>query len=429
MSPSKLRLAIIGGGIGGLTFAVALKECTNIQVDLYEQAHQITEIGAGITLWHRGYEILKLLGLKEDLLRLFNEGPEDVDEQKLSFQYRLSDRKDGLEYFKLYTKGGGRLFHRQEIQQMLLKHIPDFVTVHLSHQLQCCEEGHDSVKLIFKDKSEATCDILVAADGVKSVTRQSIPNDGIFYTGTDVYRGLISKEKFTKLYPDHTCLGHPTLFCGKSKYIVSYPISQGQTINVAASVTKLDDEGKPFIGPEVRKSTTKELVGLFAGWEDQAVQLLENMENPVCYVLQELHPMKTYVSHRIALVGDAAHAMTPYLAAGAGQALEDGYVLGQLFSQAGPENWLRVLKAYDLVRRPLGNKLQQDSRVQGLYVQLNAPGFELVKEVGQDLTPEQMNVLRKTVAKHWLWLDEDVGQGLARAVEYLNEGKDKTGAQ
>ncbi|KAJ3994329.1 hypothetical protein F5050DRAFT_532569 [Lentinula boryana] len=420
MTPSKVRVAIIGGGIGGLTFAVALKECSNLQVDLYEQAHQITEIGAGITLWHRGYEILKSLGMKDDLVKLLNEESEDLDKEKLSFQYRLSDRKDGVEYFRLYSKGGGRLFHRQEIQQMLLKHVPEFVTIHLSHQLKRCEEGQDSVRLMFKDGSQATCDIVIAADGIKSVVRDSIPNDGVWYTGTNVFRGLIPREKLEKLYPDHSCLEHPTLLCGKSQYIVSYPISQGRTINVAACVTKLENEGKPLNGSEARKSTTQEVLDLFVGWEDQAVQLIEN---PVCYVLQELHPLKSYISRRIALVGDAAHGMTPYLAAGAGQAIEDAFILGRLFSEAGPENWARAFEAYNLVRQPLGNKLQLDSRSQGLYLQLNAPEFENVREMGQDLTHEQIEILRKAFTKHWSWLKGDVNQELTRASEFLNSAK------
>ncbi|KAJ3732450.1 hypothetical protein DFJ43DRAFT_1074042 [Lentinula guzmanii] len=422
MTPSKVRVAIIGGGIGGLTFAVALKECSDLQVDLYEQAHQITEIGAGITLWHRGYEILKSLGMKDDLVKLLNEESKDLDKQKLSFQYRFSDRKDGVEYFGLYSKGGARLFHRQEIQQMLLKHVPEFVTIHLSHQLERCEEGQDSVRLIFKDGFEATCDIVVAADGIKSVVRDSIPNDGVLPMGTNVFRGLIPREKLEKLYPDHSCLEHPTFLCGKSQYIVSFPISQGRTINVGACVTKLENEGKPLNGSGVRRSTTQEVLDLFVGWEDQAVQLIENMENPVCYALQELHPLKTYISRRIALVGDAAHGMTPYLAAGAGQAIEDAFILGRLFSEAGPENWARVFEAYNLARQPLGNKVQLDSRSQGFYLQLNAPEFENVRE-SRDLTHEQIEILRKSFTKHWSWLNGDVDQELTRASEFLNSAK------
>ncbi|KAJ3711982.1 salicylate hydroxylase [Lentinula raphanica] len=420
MASSKLRLAIVGGGISGLTLAVALKDCRNIQVDIYEQAHEISEIGAGITLWQRGQEILESLGLKEDLLKVINEEPEELDKQKLAFQYRLSDRADGFNFYNLYSKGGGRYFHRQEIQQLLLKHVPDFVTVHLSHQLKRCEEAQDSVKLIFKDESEATCDILIAGDGIKSVVRNCISNEGPSYTGTDVYRYLIPKENLAKVAPNHSCLEHPSVLCGKSQYIVSYPISHGRFINVAACVTIPENEDKPLPGPEVRKATTKEVVDHFKGWETEVVQLLEKMENPVCYVLRELHPLKTYITRRIALIGDAAHGMTPFLGAGGGQAIEDAYVLGRLFSEASPENWLRVLEAYNLVRLPTANKIQHDSHVQGHYVQLLTPEFENIKGMGQELAPEQMNLLLQVSTKHWSWLDTDEAeQDLTRAIEYL----------
>ncbi|KAJ4481052.1 hypothetical protein J3R30DRAFT_2395837 [Lentinula aciculospora] len=214
-SSKKLRIAIIGGGIGGLTCAVALKDCPNIELDLYEQAAHITEIGAGITVWPRTWMCLKSLGLERDLLAILPE--EYSDEPKLAFEFRISDRKEGYTFHKIYAKGGALCFHRQEIQRTLLKHVPESFHIHLSHRLTRCEEDEDCVKMYFKNGLEASCDILIGADGIKSVTRELFPNKGIFYTGSQVFRGLIPKEGLAKSYPTHKSLEGPIQYCGKNK--------------------------------------------------------------------------------------------------------------------------------------------------------------------------------------------------------------------
>ncbi|KIK50756.1 hypothetical protein GYMLUDRAFT_51021 [Collybiopsis luxurians FD-317 M1] len=415
----KLRIAIIGGGIGGLTCAVALKNSRDIEIDLYEQAAQITEIGAGITVWPRTWDILKSLDLEEDLLAVLPE--EYSDEQKLAFEFRISDRNDGFTFHKMYARGGALCFHRQEMQTTLLKHVPETCQIHLNHRLVRCEEKEDSVKLFFKNGEEGTCDVLIAADGIHSVARELIPNGGIFYTGTQVFRGLIPKEKMQKLYPNHRTLRDPVMYAGKNQHIVVYPISGGRIINVVAFFSKLEDEGKPLDGPEIRSATTEEAVDKFSGWEEEVTQLLSSIEKPTRWVIRDLYPMETYVSRRIALVGDAAHNMTPHLGAGAGQAMEDGYILGRLFSEVGSAKWDRVLQAYNLVRHPFGNMVQRNARAQGFYYELNAPGFENIKDKGQELSPEQISILCNTITENWSWWEDDANEDLAQAVEFLNE--------
>ncbi|KIK66771.1 hypothetical protein GYMLUDRAFT_37901 [Collybiopsis luxurians FD-317 M1] len=417
----KLRVAIIGGGIGGLTFAVALKGCRNIEVNLYEQAHQITEIGAGIGVWHRTWEVLKSLELDKELTEQLQEEPNE--DQKPSFEFRLGDRKNGFTFQKIYVKGGVLLFHRQEIQGTLLKNVPDFCKIHLSHRLIQCEEREDSVKLIFENGAETTCDILVGADGVKSAARQGVPNDGFFYPGYNVIRGLIPRDVLAKAYPGHRNLEDPVIYCGKNQHIVAYPISHGQLINVAAFTFDIEAEGKPYHGPGIKPVTNEEIVDAFSGWEDEVVQLLKSIEQPTRWVLRDLHPMDTYVTRRIALLGDAAHAMLPHLGSGMGQAVEDGYILGRLLSHANPQNWLRAVEAYNLVRQPFGNMVKSKSREQGFYYELNVPEFENIKAKGQDLTPDQVHFLSKTIEKNWSWMEDGVDNYLQIAYKFLEQEK------
>ncbi|KIK66776.1 hypothetical protein GYMLUDRAFT_69871 [Collybiopsis luxurians FD-317 M1] len=411
----KLHIAIIGGGIGGLTFGVALKGCSNIQVDLYEQAHRITEIGTGITVWPRTWEILKSLGLEEQLKAQLPEEPDD--KPKLAFEFRLSDRREGFTFHKLFVKNGALGFHRQSLQATLLKNLPDFCTVHLEHHVNRIEESEGSVKLFFRDGSEATCDILVGADGVKSVAREKIPNKGVFWTGTMVYRGVIPREMFAKMYPGHRAINDPIT------HVVTFPISNGQLINVAASSTNLENEGKPF-DPVAPPITKEEILETYSGWEEEVMQLLGCLEKPTHWVLRDLHPLSTYITRRIALLGDAAHAMEPNIGAGAGQAIEDAYVLGTLFRNASTEDWARVLEAYNAVRQPFATMIRNNAREQGFYYELNSPELKALDK-GQVLTPDQLDVLRRNITKNYSWWEDDADIELQRAVKLFNKKEDE----
>ncbi|KAF5383335.1 hypothetical protein D9757_008410 [Collybiopsis confluens] len=419
-----------GGGIGGLTSAVALKHCSSIEIDLYEQATHITEIGAGITVWPRTWEVLKSLGLEQDLLALLPEG--HSDEPKLAFEYRLSDRKEGFTFHKVYARGGALCFHRQEILAALLKHVPESCRIHLSHRLSRYSEETDNVKLWFENGKEATCDLLVAADGIRSVVRDSstsIASKGLFYTGSQCFRGLIPKEKLEKLYPDHRALYSPINYCGKNQHIIVYPISGGKIINVVAFFTRLEEEGRQWEGPGINSATTEDALGQFSGWEDEVVQLLGCIETPTRWAIQDLYPLQTYASRRVALVGTEnfpfiiimaiTYIITGEKGAGAGQAIEDGYILGQLFLNRKSEKWEHVLQAYNFVRQPFVNMIKNMTRIQGLHYELNSPGLDDVTNVGQELSPEQISLLRSGLTENRSWWEADAEEELRRAIEVV----------
>lgn len=96
-------------------------------------------------------------------------------------------------------------------------------------------------------------------------------------------------------------------------------------------------------------------------------------------------------------------------------------MLGRLFSQAS-EKWPLVLQAYNHVRQPLGNKIQRSAREQGLYYDLNAPGFENITAMGQDLTSDQISIMCHTFTENWSWREDDVDEDLKQGVEFLNAG-------
>ncbi|KAJ3805581.1 hypothetical protein F5876DRAFT_69665 [Lentinula aff. lateritia] len=437
--PTKFRIAIVGGGIGGLACAVALKDYTNIEINVYEQAAQITEIGAGVTVWPRTWEILKSLGLEKDLSVLLREPPSNV--QKVAFEMRLSDRKKGFTFRKIFTRDGGFCFHRSNLQSALLRQIISDSSsassscnckIHLSHRLERCEETNDSVKLFFENGYSTSCDMAIGADGIKSVVRKYVVSlsdttglgGQLIFTGSRAFRGLVTRERFERLFPNHRALVNAVMYNGKSKHIVVYPINGGKLINIAAFISQPEGEGKvPPAFHGSRRTTTEEMLDAFSGWEPEAIQLLSTIENPSCWPIQDLHPLKTYTTRRILLLGDAAHAMTPHLGAGAGQAIEDGFVLGYLFSKVvqpsypDPQSLLHIIKIYDKLRRPFANHLQKNSRKQGYYNELDMPEFDDIRNEGQELDAGQIVALGCALRENWdsWWQDcalKDVEEGL-----------------
>ncbi|KAJ4470426.1 hypothetical protein J3R30DRAFT_1218896 [Lentinula aciculospora] len=477
---TKFRIAIVGGGIGGLACAVALKNHPNVEIDLYEQAAQITEIGAGIVIWPRTWDILKSMGLEKDLAVLLKEPPSNV--QKVAFEMRLSDRKEGFTFRKIFTRDGGFYFHRSDLQNALLRQIPESspspfssspgpssrgnCTIHLLHRLTHCEETPDSVKLFFENGFSTTCDLAIGADGIKSAMRKYVVNgfsdvrgarelsglsgcrsheingfngssstrdreeqgrkermeekgkkgeEVLVFTGSKAFRGLVTRERFERLCPGHRALVNAVMYNGKSKHIVVYPINGGRLINIAAFVSHPEDEGKMIIpGLDVPSpATTGEILDAFSGWEPEAIELLRTIENPSCWPILDLRALKTYTSNRILLLGDAAHAMTPHLGAGAGQAIEDAFVLGYLFStlikpnsntQTSTSSLLGLIRIYDAVQRPFATHLQKNCRKQGYYNELNSthiPEFRDILCEGQDLSLEQIIELGSALRENW----------------------------
>ncbi|KAF5350912.1 hypothetical protein D9758_010492 [Tetrapyrgos nigripes] len=456
-TPRKLRLAILGAGIGGLSLATSIAAQWSasagieidqlLSIDVYEAAPEITEIGAGITVWPRTWKVLKAIGLEQDLKAVLTERERrasSTEEQKLAFAFRKADQEDGFEFHRLSTPGGNTSFHRQDVQKTLMDHLPPFCKIHLSHRLSQWSETADEVNLTFENGATASYDMLIGADGINSVTRKCLagqPYNGVFYTGTVAYRGLIPKEKLQEVSPGHRTIEEPTNYCGKSKHIIVYPISQGTIINVVAFCSRLEDEGKSLNGPAVRDSTTEELLEQYKGWEPEVEDLLKCVEKCNCWAIHDLKPLDTFISpqRRVALLGDAGHAMTPHLGAGAGQAIEDAYILGgilarlplfldsntsaltkQNIDQLVPQ----MLQVYDTIRQPFANSIMSRARKQGRYYEFDAEEFIHPSETGQVMSTNDSSWIpllqhKLTDQWSWAWTTPTAKDDLKRADEML----------
>ncbi|KAL6310424.1 FAD/NAD-P-binding domain-containing protein [Sparassis latifolia] len=399
MSPMRFRVAICGGGIGGLSLAVALSKYPDIQVDVYEAAGRFREIGAGVMIWSRTWRILELLGMTSDFSKIAHAPPDGS--LGIGFDYRKSDQPEEGSRFHLFALPYGCIrFHRAHFLDALVDRLPNGVA-HFGKRLRSYSHGssQDSVVLHFADDSSAECDLLVGCDGIKSVVRQkvleeiSLPphfaavglNEPV-WTGTIAYRGLIPVDRLVqKDGSGHRTVETPMMYCGKNKHVVSYSITGGSIVNVVAM------KSEP---------------------ENEVLELLRCVEKPTRWAIHQLRPLPAYVTEKVALLGDAAHAMAPHQGAGAGQAVEDAYVLAELLGhQSTTLSTLPfTLKAYQHVRLPLANRVLTSSSESGRM-------YEFWGTFGDDLQR-----VGRMIERQWDWLTETTPEGEAqRAVVWMEE--------
>jgi FAD-dependent urate hydroxylase len=341
-----LRVAIVGGGLGGLTAGIALTRAGN-EVDLYERAPEITPIGAGISLWPNGVKVMHWLGLGAQLdLRA---PPLDrirylTPDGELLCEIPLDD---------LTRAAGQRVFPlaRTDIQLLLFEHLGR-ERVTLGAACTRVEQDDGGVTLHFADGRSSQADLLVAADGVRSVLREHVlgkpwpPR----YAGGVNWNGLV--EASDALNPP----GAFTIVVGERKRCGLMPVSGDRLYFFFDAPLAIDDVVE-------RGGWRAELRALFHGWEPPARTLIDRLDEDglVRQPLHDLEPLERFVRGRVALLGDAAHAATPMLGQGAAQAMEDAEVLSRCLATTD-FGIPHALERYQQQRRDRAQLVARESR-------------------------------------------------------------------
>jgi salicylate hydroxylase len=343
------RIAIIGGGIGGLAAAATLLQA-GFDVQVYEQAKALGEVGAGINIGPNASRLLHRLGLGEKL-GACGIKPSTFDQRRWDdgrFLVRaplgaLVEEKFGAPY---YT------FHRADLHGALASGLPA-ERVHLGHRFTRLIDHGDRVEAQFDNGTSIAADVLVGADGIHSAVRHALlgPEKPRF-TGCVAYRGLVPADRLTHLKLERTT----TIWMGPARHFVHYFVSAGRLVNFVA-VTEEDSWQRESW---VDRGEVADALAAFADWHAQVRAIIAATDETYKWALFDRTPLSRWSVGRVTLLGDACHPMLTFMGQGAAQAIEDGATLTACLRKV--DDVAAALRLYERLRLPRASRLQTMSQ-------------------------------------------------------------------
>jgi salicylate hydroxylase len=349
------RICIIGGGIGGLTLQIALR-AHGIDSIIFEQAQELTEIGAAVALSANATRLLIGFGLGPDLAAVSTE-PSELIFRRWKDARRLWAHPvgNGGAYREEF---GAPLYgvHRKDLQQILLKAC-DVKRIRFGHRLTDLRAESNHVHLEFSNGATERASLVVGADGIRSVVRGHITGrDDTIFAGTTGFRGLVAREWLPAL-PDP---GAVQFWAGPGAHILHYAIgNKAEFINILAVV-----EGPPRWPNDERWRDDvfgEDIVGRFADWHPAAIELCQALAQREGWGMFAVRPLRRWSHGPIVLIGDAAHGMLPHQGQGANQTIEDAITLAAIIANPPGESVVDSLLVYENVRKPRTRRVQKYS--------------------------------------------------------------------
>ncbi|KAF8590394.1 FAD/NAD(P)-binding domain-containing protein [Ramaria rubella] len=376
------KVAIIGGGMGGLALAVGLIR-GGIKVDIFEQAPKFEEIGAGVGIGANGIRALRSLGILDAVLQ---RAEEPLGLRAFLFLSGLPGHEVIYDYPALDSDMAIAV-HRAHFLDTLVNLVPPEVAHFDKKCTSVSQSSSSGVTITFEDNTTHTADLVIGCDGIKSAIREVVVGKRADpkFTRTVAYRGLIP-EKDALTAANEIVIRRPLAFLGPDGHIIVFPIKGKNLTNIVVFSTdrsKPAEEQAPPPGPWVVPSTQAEMLSHYEGWGPKVLNLLSHIKNPSKWFLHSQEPpLESYVRGKVALLGDAAHSMLPHLGAGAGQAMEDALLLSQLLTHplTNTSNLEPVLEAYDLLRRPRANRVLKASYAAGEVYERVDCSFEKIRQ-------------------------------------------------
>jgi salicylate hydroxylase len=344
-----MKVAIIGGGVGGLTAAMALAG-KDIGVDVYEQASELDAVGASLQLGPNALRLMDDLGLLPALRRI-GVLPDAVDFVRWDDGSLVLHTPMGSDMENHF--GAPQLdFFRPDLHRVLAHSLLSGA-LHLGARAVGVEQEADGVRVLLADGSDARADVAVAADGIRSPIRQQLfgAEEPVF-SGTVVYRGIAPRDRVIAIHPEHVNY----YWLGAYRHGVSYWISAGRLLAVNCAVQHAAWSQESW----TREAPIEEAISYFERWDDALLERMRACEMFLRGAVFVRRPLEHWSAGRVALLGDAAHAMEPFQAQGAAQAVEDAYVLAACLA-GGADDPVGALSRYEAIRRGRAEELQTTS--------------------------------------------------------------------
>jgi salicylate hydroxylase len=349
MTSSPLAIAIVGAGLGGLAAAVALR-AAGFDVDVYEQAPELTEVGGGINLGPNAARVLYRLGLGEGLDR---EAVRPASTHQRRWQDGRTLQRAPLNPRCEALYGAPHLtVHRADLLSIIAAGFPA-ERIHLGHRLLGLAGRGDRAEARFANGARVAADVLVGADGIHSAVRAALlGEEAPRFAGCVAYRGLVPAERIAALELE---LGSQS-WLGPGGHFVHYFVSRGRLLNFVGW-TEHDTWNRE---DWTDRATVDRALAAFEGWHPQVRRIIAAADTCFVWALFDREPLPRWSAGRVTLLGDACHPMYPFMGQGAAQAIEDGATLTACLAAGGDA--AQALRRYEALRRPRVTRLQEMSR-------------------------------------------------------------------
>lgn len=336
-----MKAVVIGAGMGGMTAGIALQR-SGWDVVAYEQVRENKPVGAALTLWPNAVKVLNYLGLGARIAELGG--------QLDSMSYRWMDGRTMCEFSlePLTTQAGQRPYPvaRADLQSMLMEAF-GLGNINFGMKMVAVDSTDDQATVSFADGSTVSADLVVAADGARSVARR-------FVTGQTLERLYSGYVNYNTLVPIDESVGPATqwtTYVGEGKRVSVMPVADGRFYTFFDVPGPIGESIEPGTAPEVLRSH-------FGHWGQPVVTLLDQLDPATVNRVEVLYidPFHTWTKGRVVLVGDAAHNTTPDIGQGGGSAMEDAVVLSRMLAT----NTLGIpdaLRRYAEARSPRAGEL------------------------------------------------------------------------
>ncbi|MFE7329757.1 FAD-dependent monooxygenase [Streptomyces sp. NPDC057565] len=350
MQPSdlnNLKVAIVGAGYGGAAAAKALS-LLGADVDVYEQANQIREVGAGIGLRPSTMNRFRQWGILDAIAKVSS--PSDYFEiLTATGDPIMKETWPGIHDFAEETKT--HLIHRGDFIEALLGVLPEGM-VHLGHKLETIQDRGDRSVLTFAGGETVEADLVVGADGIKSVVRRQLFSDkGPVFSGEHAYRTVIPADDAHGMVVDDNL----RMYIGRGTKIYLLPLRHRNQVSFDITALCPDSTWAPQV-------TKDDLLATVEGFDERLVNITRDLDMNTVSVraVYDIDPVDTWHSDSVVLVGDAAHSMLHHQGQGANSAIEDAGALADALRQA--DSLKEALALYQTTRKPVTDELQRISR-------------------------------------------------------------------
>ncbi len=367
------RIAIIGGGMGGLAAAIALTRIAGVDVTVFEQAGSLGEVGAGVTVAPNAARVLDRLGVL-DQVRNVGAVPDGHGVYQDAMGNLVTDAA-WQDTARQYKNIG---MYRPDLINALAQSVdPDIIR--LGHRLTSIDDVDSGVRVHFDNGVSEEFDAVVGADGIHSVVRRSVSQfpDPI-YSGYIAYRGTVDASRLPADWPMIS-----QVWMGNERHFMLYPLQQRRLFNFVGFVP--DD--RPLHGPWSSSAEVSELAAQFEGddWDPKLRHFISLIDKTFWWGLFDHEPLTNWSRGPITVLGDAAHTMLPHQGQGVNQAIEDSMALAFFLKEADTVDDIpEAFRRYAAVRMQRTAILQHGSRRAGAMFDAQNE-FETIKKRDADL--------------------------------------------